>query len=212
MGMSRILTKKLIFILSITLMFLLSSLYDGRLVIVFIVICLFLLVNMLLRKHINKEGFTFYMNEKGADYLIIGDQAEIPNISLDNAYVLRYMSPDRTLISSFEIAKRLYSILSKQGTLIFVVRREKLNDMSFSLFDYAFFHPVQLKILNIGYLKYFNFFPLVFAPRKVLGSFFSSPRKTEEASNNIFYQNDLCQYIVKFWEERDVKFKLFIIK
>ncbi len=210
--MSRILTKKLIFFLSVTLMLLLSIFYDGRLVISLILIFLFLLVNELLRKRINKEGFTFYLNKRGADYLIIGDQAEIPNISFDNRYVLKYMSPDRTLISSFEIAKRLYSILNKQGTLIFVVRREKLNEMSFSLFDYAFFHPVQLKILNIGYLKYFNLFPLVFAPRKVFNTFFYSPQNAEEPSNNIYYQSDLCRYIEKFWTERNVNFKLFIIQ
>ncbi len=212
MGLSRILKDKKVVIFISILLLLMSFFYNIKLTFVLVLIYAFLLVNLLLRKQMNREGFSFYKNKRGADYLIVGVDAKIPNLSLENLYALKYTAPNRTLLSSFEIAKRLYSILNEQGTLIIVVNQKQLNDLSFSIFDFAFLHPIQLIKYNVEYLRFQNFFPLIFAPIKILKTYFPSKKLAEEPSHRIFSQNDFCQYISNFWKERNVNFKLLIVK
>ncbi len=212
MGMSGVLKNKRFIVLIGVIIILLSILYNIWLTILLVAFFLFLLLNFVFRKQFNKDGFSFYRNKRGADYLIIGDYATIPDLSLENSYVLKYMAPGRTLLSSFEISKRLFSILNKKGTLIIIVDEDKLCDLRFSIFDYAFLHPIQLKKYNIEYLRLYNFFPLIFAPIRVLKKYSSSIKVAEEPSSKIYAQNDFCKYIRDFWEERNVNFKLLVIK
>lgn len=167
---------------------------------------LFLLLNIYAKKKIAwNADHLFSEIGRNYDYLLIGEPWHHECLK---GKKICFFSPNRSLLSSYELSRRLFSLLKeKTGTLIVSCRPEALESKKISVLDIPYLHEMQLHKYDISHSKLKTYLPFVFAPIETMRHFLAPQR--EKASDV-----PLEEYseMVDFCKARNIKFEIIKTK
>ena len=167
---------------------------------------LFLLLNLYAKNKIAWNADHLFSDMgRNYDYLLIGEPWNCDELK---GKKICFFSPNRSLLSSYELSRRLFSLLKeKTGTLIISCRGEALVSKKISVLDIPYLHEMQLHKYGISHSKLKTYLPFVFAPIATMRYFLASQR--EKASDV-----PLKEYseIVDFCKARNIKFEIIKTK
>lgn len=124
---------------------------------------MFLLLNLWAKKKIAWNADHLFSDiDRNYDYLLIGEPW---NYNKLNGKVLCFFCPNRTLLSSYEMTRRLFSLLKENtGTLMISCREKCLDSRKLSVLDVPYLHETQRYKYGIRKAKLKIYLPFVFAP------------------------------------------------
>lgn len=139
---------------------------------------LFLILNLYAKKKIAWNADHLFTDiERNYDYLLIGEPWV--HESLKGTKIC-FFSPNRSLLSSYEMSRRLFSLLKEgTGTLIISCREKMIDSDKISVLDIPFLHEIQLYKYGISHSKLKTYLPFVFAPIETLHYFLSSEQEID---------------------------------
>ena len=190
------------------LLFCLLILFCGLLLGTLISMCcvLFLLLNLWIKIRISWNADHMFSDiGRNYDYLLIGEPWDYSDLK---GRVIAFFSPDRSLLSSYELTRRLYSLLREDtGTLIISCGKRSITSQNISVLDIPYLHEIQLYQYHIGKSKLKKYFPFLFAPLATLKFIFA--KKCKEKS---VISTDICPQMRDFCNERNIKLKIINTK
>lgn len=165
---------------------------------------LFLLLNLYAKNKIAWNADHLFSDiGRNYDYLLIGEPWNCDELK---GKKICFFSPNRSMLSSHELGRRLFSLLEEEtGTLVISCREGLLDTKKLSVLDIPYLHETQQHKYGITHGKLKTYLPFVFAPIESLRYFLSSKReKVAEVS--------LSEYasLVDFCKVRNIN--LLIIK
>ena len=165
---------------------------------------LFLLLNLYAKNKIAWNADHLFSDiGRNYDYLLIGEPWNCDELK---GKKICFFSPNRSMLSSHELGRRLFSLLKEEtGTLVISCREGQLGSKKLSVLDIPYLHETQQHKYGITHGKLKTYLPFVFAPIESLRYFLSSKReKVAEVS--------LSEYasLVDFCKVRNIN--LLIIK
>ena len=165
---------------------------------------LFLLLNLYAKNKIAWNADHLFSDiGRNYDYLLIGEPWNCDELK---GKKICFFSPNRSMLSSHELGRRLFSLLKEEtGTLVISCREGLLDTKKLSVLDIPYLHEIQQHKYGITHGKLKTYLPFVFAPTESLRYFLSSNReKVAEVS--------LSEYasLVDFCKVRNIN--LLIIK
>lgn len=165
---------------------------------------LFLLLNLYAKNKIAWNADHLFSDiGRNYDYLLIGEPWNCDELK---GKKICFFSPNRSMLSSHELGRRLFSLLKEEtGTLVISCREGLLDTKKLSVLDIPYLHEIQQHKYGITHGKLKTYLPFVFAPIESLRYFLSSKReKVAEVS--------LSEYasLVDFCKVRNIN--LLIIK
>ena len=165
---------------------------------------LFLLLNLYAKNKIAWNADHLFSDiGRNYDYLLIGEPWNCDELK---GKKICFFSPNRSMLSSHELGRRLFSLLKEEtGTLVISCREGLLDTKKLSVLDIPYLHEIQQHEYGITHGKLKTYLPFVFAPTESLRYFLSSKReKVAEVS--------LSEYasLVDFCKVRNIN--LLIIK
>ena len=165
---------------------------------------LFLLLNLYAKNTIAWNADHLFSDiGRNYDYLLIGEPWNCDELK---GKKICFFSPNRSMLSSHELGRRLFSLLKEEtGTLVISCREGLLDTKKLSVLDIPYLHEIQQHEYGITHGKLKTYLPFVFAPTESLRYFLSSKReKVAEVS--------LSEYasLVDFCKVRNIN--LLIIK
>ena len=165
---------------------------------------LFLLLNLYAKNKIAWNANHLFSDiGRNYDYLLIGEPWNCDELK---GKKICLFSPNRSMLSSYELGRRLFSLLKEEtGTLVISCREGLLNTKELSVLDIPYLHEIQQHKYGITHGKLKTYLPFVFAPIESLRYFLSTKReKVAEVS--------LSEYALftEFCKVRNIK--LLIIK
>lgn len=167
---------------------------------------LFLFLNLYAKKKIAWNADHLFTDiGRNYDYLLIGEPWHHEYLK---GKKICFFSPNRSLLSSYELSRRLFSLLKeKTGTLIISCRGKTLDSKEISVLDIPYLHEMQLHKYGISHSKLKTYLPFVFAPIDTMRYFLASQH--EKASDV-----PLKEYseIVDFCKARNIKFEIIKTK
>ena len=169
-----------------------------------IISMLFLLLNLYAKNIIAWNADHLFSDiGRNYDYLLIGEPWNCDELK---GKKICFFSPNRSMLSSYELGRRLFSLLKEEtGTLVISCREGLLNTTELSVLDIPYLHEIQQHKYGITHGKLKTYLPFVFAPIESLRYFLSTKReKVAEVS--------LSEYALftEFCKVRNIK--LLIIK
>lgn len=109
------------------------------------------------------------------DYLLIGEPW---NYDEFKGKKICFFSPNRSMLSSHELGRRLFSLLKEEtGTLVISCREELFDSKKLSILDIPYLHETQQHKYGITHGKLKTYLPFVFAPIESLRYFLSTKRE-----------------------------------
>lgn len=137
---------------------------------------LFLLLNLWAKKKIAwNADHMFSEIGRNYDYLLIGEPWDYAKL---DGKALCFFSPNRTFLSSYELTRRLFSLLKENtGTLIISCREKCLDDKKLSVLDIPYLHETQRYKYGIRKAKLKTYLPFVFAPLSTICYLLMKKRK-----------------------------------
>lgn len=167
---------------------------------------LFLFLNLWVKKRISWNADHMFSDiDRNYDYLLIGEPWDYSDLK---GRVIAFFSPNRSLLSSFELTRRLYSLLREEtGTLIISCEERSITSQQLSVLDIPYLHEIQLYQYRIGKSKLKKYFPFLFAPLATLKFIFA--KKCKEQS---VISTDVCPQLRDFCKERNIKLKIINTK
>lgn len=165
---------------------------------------LFLLLNLYAKNKIAWNADHLFSDiGRNYDYLLIGEPWNCDELK---GKKICFFSPNRSMLSSHELGRRLFSLLKEEtGTLVISCREGLLDTKKLSVLDIPYLHETQQHKYGITHGKLKTYLPFVYAPIESLRYFLSSKReKVAEVS--------LSEYasLVDFCKVRNIN--LLIIK
>ena len=165
---------------------------------------LFLLLNLYAKNKIAWNADHLFSDiGRNYDYLLIGEPWNCDELK---GKKICFFSPNRSMLSSHELGRRLFSLLKEETeTLVISCREGLLDTKKLSVLDIPYLHEIQQHKYGITHGKLKTYLPFVFAPTESLRYFLSSKReKVAEVS--------LSEYasLVDFCKVRNIN--LLIIK
>lgn len=169
-----------------------------------IISMLFLLLNLYAKNKIAWNADHLFSDiGRNYDYLLIGEPWNSDELK---GKKICFFSPNRSILSSHELGRRLFSLLKEEtGTLVISCREGLLDTRKLSVLDIPYLHETQQHKYGITHGKLKTYLPFVFAPLESLRYFLSPMReKVSEIS--------LSEYalLAEFCKVRNIK--LLIIK
>lgn len=158
---------------------------------------LFVLANLYAKKKICwNADHLFTTIDRNYDMLIIGENC---NIDCSDKKVIRFCSPNRSMLASYELVRRLYSLVDEENGKIVICCREKLiESKKITALDVPYLHEMQLAKYGISKVKIKKFFPLLFAPIDSILYLMGMKRKVTTMGYPIpDYLLDFCQNRIK---------------
>lgn len=141
-------------------------------------------------------------------YLVIGELVDLKDVLPQIKESISIMAPNRSLGASFELIKRLYSLLDEnKGVLIVLVNKNEIYSRKISAFDLPYLHEVTLNELHIKHSKYKELLPFVFSFIPSILFFIKGMRKRK-------IEDTECPMgdIVDFCKKRNIKLIFKIVK
>ena len=172
--------KKKIMVLGLIALFLFCMLDwhsgDYLAVAIGIVGMLFLLLNLYAKNKIAWNADHLFSDiGRNYDYLLIGEPWNSDEL---NGKKICFFSPNRSMLSSHELGRRLFSLLKeKTGTLVISCREGLLDTKKLSVLDIPYLHEIQQHKYGITHGKLKIYLPFVFAPIESLRYFLSTKRE-----------------------------------
>ena len=169
-----------------------------------IISMLFLLLNLYAKNKIAWNADHLFSDiGRNYDYLLIGEPWNSDELK---GKKICFFSPNRSMLSSYELGRRLFSLLNEgTGTMVISCREGLLDSKKISVLDIPYLHETQQHKYGITHGKLKTYLPFVFAPLESLRYFLSPMReKVSEIS--------LSEYalLAEFCKVRNIK--LLIIK
>ena len=166
-----------------------------------------LLVNIKAKNTIAwKADHLFSDIDRNYDYLLIGEPWNYRDEI--EGKVICFFCPNRSFLSSYELARRLFSLLKENsGTLIISCTEKTLNSDSFSALDMPYLHETQLHKYGFKDAKLKTYLPFIFAPFATFRYFMN--KKTSKIS-----EIDIATYpkLSEFCRERNINCQIIITK
>ena len=165
---------------------------------------LFLLLNLYAKNKIAWNANHLFSDiGRNYDYLLIGEPWNCDELK---GKKICFFSPNRSMLSSYELGRRLFSLLKEEtGTLVISCREGLLNTKELSVLDIPYLHEIQQHKYGITHGKLKTYLPFVFAPIESLRYFLSTKReKVAEVSLSAY------ALFTEFCKVRNIK--LLIIK
>ena len=129
----------------------------------------FLALNLYAKKKIAwNADHLFTTIGRNFDYLIIGNMIYIDDVVDCKNSVLEFRAPRRSLLSSYELLKRLFSLLREGGSAVIVADERDISSCQISVLDVPYLHECQLQRLSIKNRLLRMYLPLVFAPIRTI--------------------------------------------
>ena len=137
---------------------------------------LFLLLNLYAKNKIAWNADHLFSDiGRNYDYLLIGEPWNSDEL---NGKKICFFSPNRSMLSSHELGRRLFSLLKEEtGTLVISCREGLLNTKELSVLDIPYLHEIQQHKYGITHGKLKTYLPFVFAPIESLRYFLSTKRE-----------------------------------
>lgn len=165
---------------------------------------LFFTVNYFVKiKNAWNADHLFTTLERNYDCLVIGETCFIAELFKEKGTKIEFLAPNRSLVSSFELLKRLFSLLKeKTGTVIIICTSIGVIDECVSVLDIPYLHETQLKKLAIKNRLLRLYFPILFAPLKSIKVLIG--KRPIKSYKEIICPND---EIITFCKERDINLR-----
>ena len=137
---------------------------------------LFLLLNLYAKNKIAWNANHLFSDiGRNYDYLLIGEPWNCDELK---GKKICFFSPNRSILSSYELGRRLFSLLKEEtGTLVISCREGLLNTKELSVLDIPYLHEIQQHKYGITHGKLKTYLPFVFAPIESLRYFLSTKRE-----------------------------------
>lgn len=137
---------------------------------------LFLLLNLYAKNKIAWNADHLFSDiGRNYDYLLIGEPWNCDELK---GKKICFFSPNRSMLSSHELGKRLFSLLKEEtGTLVISCREGLLDTKNLSVLDIPYLHETQQHKYGITHGKLKTYLPFVFAPIESLRYFLSTKRE-----------------------------------
>lgn len=137
---------------------------------------LFLLLNLYAKNKIAWNADHLFSDiGRNYDYLLIGEPWNSDEL---NGKKICFFSPNRSMLSSHELGRRLFSLLKEEtGTLVISCREGLLDTKKLSVLDIPYLHEIQQHKYGITHGKLKIYLPFVFAPIESLRYFLSTKRE-----------------------------------
>lgn len=137
---------------------------------------LFLLLNLYAKNKIAWNADHLFSDiGRNYDYLLIGEPWNSDEL---NGKKICFFSPNRSMLSSYELGRRLFSLLKEEtGTLVISCREGLLDTKKLSVLDIPYLHETQQHKYGITHGKLKTYLPFVFAPIESLRYFLSTKRE-----------------------------------
>lgn len=165
---------------------------------------LFLLLNLYAKNKIAWNADHLFSDiERNYDYLLIGEPWNCDELK---GKKICFFSPNRSMLSSLELGRRLFSLLKEEtGTLVISCRERLLDTKNLSVLDIPYLHETQQHKYGIAHGKLKTYLPFVFAPIESLRYFLSTKREKVAEVSLLEYAS-----LVDFCKVRNIN--LLIIK
>ena len=160
--MERLKDKRVIAILALAILSL-AAVVISNCIFLYILGVFFVLANIYCKKKICwNADHLFTTIDRNYDVMIIGENC---NLELNGKKVIRFCSHNRSMLASYELLRRLFSLVDEENGKIIICCREKLLDSKhISALDVPYLHEMQLSKYKIGKVRIKKYFPLLFAP------------------------------------------------
>ena len=137
---------------------------------------LFLLLNLYAKNKIAWNADHLFSDiGRNYDYLLIGEPWNCDELK---GKKICFFSPNRSMLSSHELGRRLFSLLKEEtGTLVISCREKLLDSKKLSILDIPYLHETQQHKYGITHGKLKTYLPFVFAPIETLRYFLSTKRE-----------------------------------
>lgn len=137
---------------------------------------LFLLLNLYAKNKIAWNADHLFSDiERNYDYLLIGEPWNSDELK---GKKICFFLPNRSMLSSHELGRRLFSLLKEEtGTLVISCREGLLSSKELSVLDIPYLHETQQHKYGITHGKLKTYLPFVFAPIESLRYFLSTKRE-----------------------------------
>lgn len=137
---------------------------------------LFLLLNLYAKNKIAWNADHLFSDiGRNYDYLLIGEPWNCDELK---GKKICFFSPNRSMLSSHELGRRLFSLLKEEtGTLVISCREGQLGSKKLSVLDIPYLHETQQHKYGITHGKLKTYLPFVFAPIESLRCFLSTKRE-----------------------------------
>lgn len=137
---------------------------------------LFLLLNLYAKNKIAWNADHLFSDiGRNYDYLLIGEPWNYDELK---GKKICFFSPNRSMLSSHELGRRLFSLLKEEtGTLVISCREGLLDTKNLSVLDIPYLHETQQHKYGITHGKLKTYLPFVFAPIESLRYFLSTKRE-----------------------------------
>lgn len=197
--MDRLKDKRVQAIIAVGLMLIAAVMVIGNIYLYILTILgvLFILTNLYAKKKICwNADHLFTTIDRNYDVLIIGENSDI---DCSDKKVIRFCSPNRSMLASYELVRRLYSLVDEENGKIVICCREKLiESKKITALDVPYLHEMQLAKYGIGKAKIKKFLPMLFAPIDTLLYLIGMKRKVTTMEYPIpDYLLDFCQNRIK---------------
>ena len=205
--MNRLKDKRVQAIIAIGLMLIAAVIVIGNiyLYIIYVLGVLFIMANLYAKKKICwNADHLFTTIDRNYDVLIIGENC---NIDCTDKKVIRFCSPNRSMLASNELVRRLYSLVDEENGKIVICCREKLlESKKITALDVPYLHEMQLAKYDIGRARIKKFLPLLFAPIDTLLYLMGIKRKVTTIGHPI------PDYLLRFCNDRIKNIELVLTK
>ena len=197
--MDRLKDKRVQAIIAVGIVLMASVIVIGNLYlyIIYALGVLFILVNLYAKKKICwNADHLFTTIDRNYDVLIIGENCDI---DCAGKRVIRFCSPNRSMLASYELVRRLYSLVDEEnGKIVICCRENLLESKKITALDVPYLHEMQLAKYGIGRARINKFLPLLFAPIDTLLYLMGIKRKVTTQECPIpDYLLDFCQNRIK---------------
>lgn len=125
--------------------------------------CVFIVLNLYAKKKISWGADHLFSDiGRNYDYLLIGEPWDY---SVLKGKAITFFAPNRSILSSYELTRRLYSLLKEEsGTVILSCQEKNFNSKRISVQDIPYLHETQLHKYHIANAKLKKYLPFLFAP------------------------------------------------
>ena len=162
----------------------------------------FVLLNLYAEKKISWNADHMFSDVgRNYDYLLIGEPWDYSEL---NGRVITFFAPNRSMLSCYELTRRLYSLLNERtGKLIISCREKNIGSQSLSVLDVPYLHDTQLTKYHIDKAKLKKYLPFLFAPFATTSFFFARKRKVMGVVGEGF-----CTQTRVFCKERNINIEI----
>lgn len=162
----------------------------------------FVMLNLYAKKKISWNADHMFSDVgRNYDYLLIGEPWDYSEL---NGRVITFFAPNRSMLSCYELTRRLYSLLNEEnGKLIISCREKNIGSQSLSVLDVPYLHEMQLTKYHIGKAKLKKHLPFLFAPVATTSFLFARKRMCQEVS-----KTGVCTQTIDFCKERNINIEI----